>query len=344
MLVLGIESTCDETGIALVKDGQTILSNLVASQTDLHEAYGGVVPELASRRHIHMLPLLLQNALKETQLTLREIDLIAVAKGPGLVGALLIGLHFAKGLALSRSLPLIGVNHVEAHLFAAMMQAEVALPALGVVLSGGHTALVLINELGSYQLLGQTQDDAIGEAFDKVAIMLGLAYPGGPKVEKLAKGGNPTRFAFKTGRTKNRPFDFSFSGLKTAVLYQVKGQNGTSKGQDLIREEDKKDVAASFQHVAFSDIVNKSLSAAKQYQVKSIVIGGGVSQNGYLRALLNAASPLPLFWPHPELCLDNAAMIGALGFHDYQRRGADDLHLEAMPRIPFIGLPCSHTS
>lgn len=335
MLVLGIESTCDETGCAIVEDGRKILSNIVSSQTELHEVYGGVVPELASRRHIEIFPTILKQALAEADVTLKQIDLIAVAKGPGLIGALLVGLNFAKGLALSQGIPFVGVNHVKAHLTAAMMEKEVPFPALGLIVSGGHTALVVVKSEGEFELIGQTQNDAIGETFDKVATMLGLKYPGGPKLELLAKGGNPLRFPLKIGRTGDRPYDFSFSGLKTAMLYLIKGQNGSSHGPDVISEEEKKDAAASFQHVAFTDIANKATLAAKEFGCKSIIVGGGVSRNLTLRIYLEEKCQLPIFWPQDELCLDNGAMIASHGYFEYKRKGTSDpFDLEALPRIP----------
>jgi len=216
MLVLGIESTCDETGMAVVREGREILSNVVATQEDLHARYGGVVPEVACRRHADVLLPLLKKALC---VPLEKIDLIAVANGPGLIGALLIGVNFAQGLAFSTGKPLVGVNHIEAHLYSALMEADPPLPALGVVMSGGHTSLIYVEEVGKYRRIGQTQDDAIGEAFDKAAKLLGLPYPGGPHIERLAREGDPLRFPFKAGQIKGRPFDFSFSGLKTALLY-----------------------------------------------------------------------------------------------------------------------------
>lgn len=335
MLVLGIESTCDETGFAIVKDGKEILSNVVASQADLHERYGGVIPELACRRHIDVLLPLLKQALNEARVKIEEIDLIAVANGPGLIGALLIGLNFAKGLSLSLGKPLVGVNHVEAHLYSVLMSHAVPLPSMGVVISGGHTALVKVEEIGQYRLIGQTQDDAIGEAFDKVAKLLNLPYPGGPQIEKLAEKGNPHRFQFKCGHIKGRPLDFSFSGLKTAVLYLVKGQNASKEAPLLIQEEDKPDIAASFQYAAFSTLVEKILLGAKQEQCHSIILGGGVSQNQYLRKLLETEAHCPVLWPPKGLSLDNAAMIAGLGIYTFLQKGCDDMHLEALTRIPF---------
>lgn len=335
MLVLGIESTCDETGCAVVREGKQLLSNVVASQIALHAPFGGVVPELACRSHVDSFPSVLAEALKKAQIRLGDVDLISVAHGPGLIGALLVGLHMAKGLSLGLDIPLVGVNHIEAHLVAPFMDKDIPLPALGLVLSGGHTSLVLIKEIGSYQLIGQTQDDAVGEAFDKVAKMLGLPYPGGPEIEKRAKMGNPFRYPFKGGRIKKRPLDFSFSGLKTAVLYQLRGQNCAHEHLSTLEEQEINDFAASFQQAAFTDILEKALLAIKTWECKSVVVGGGVSNNQSLRARLEEACSLPVFWPPKGLSLDNGAMIAALGYHLYQQRGADPLDLKALPRMPW---------
>jgi N6-L-threonylcarbamoyladenine synthase len=340
MLVLGIESTCDETACAIVRDGKEILSNIVASQIDLHNEYGGVVPELACRRHVDIIVPVLDEALTAANITLKEIDLISVAHGPGLIGALLIGLNAAKALSIAIKKPFIGVNHIEAHLYAAIMSCdqEISFPALGVVLSGGHTALVLMRGLGDYQLIGQTVDDAIGEAFDKVAKMLNLPYPGGPQIEALAKLGNPKRFALKPGKVKGSPLEFSFSGLKTAVLYAIKGQNALQKENLVISEADKQDLAASFQQAALTDVVQKSLLASQQFNCSSLIFGGGVTNNQHLRKLfLSTAPELTYLWPSAGLSLDNAAMIAGLGYHRFLKQGkGDDLELEAMTRIPFF--------
>lgn len=338
MLVLGIESTCDETSCAVVADGKQILSNVVSSQIDLHEPFGGVVPELACRRHVDILLPILQESLRQANVTLPEIDLIAVAHGPGLIGALLIGLNAAKSLALALNKPFIGINHIEAHLYAAMMsQQELApFPYLGVVISGGHTALIKIHNLGEYELLGQTVDDAIGEAFDKVAKMLNLPYPGGPQIEQLARLGNPSSYPFKPGKIKGRPLDFSFSGLKTKVLYTLKGQNLRNGEQTPpLSLQEQRNLAASFQYAALTDIVEKTLKAAEQHQCRTILFGGGVSNNQALRHLFAQASPATqYYWPGPGLSLDNAAMIAGLGFHQYHRQGkSDPYHLEALTRI-----------
>jgi len=338
MIILGIESTCDETGCAIVKDGREILANVVTSQIDLHEQYGGVVPELACRRHIDVMIPVIKEALEEANVTLADIDLIAVANGPGLIGALLLGVHAAKSLSLAWNIPLIGINHIEAHLYAAIMShpEEDIFPALGVVLSGGHTSLVKMDNIGCYQSIGNTIDDAIGEAFDKVARLLDLPYPGGPQVERLAKDGDPSRYSLTAGRVKGRPFDFSFSGLKTGVLYAVKGQNGQKESESKITLSQKNDIAASFQKTAVEDVVSKTLNAAKNHQCKSLIFGGGVTNNQYLRDQFQLkGNHCNQYWPSSGLSLDNAAMIAGLAFHRAHIQGADDLNLEAITRIGF---------
>lgn len=335
MLVLGIESTCDETGCAIVSEGRHILSNIIASQEDLHACFGGVIPEMACRRHINVIKLVVQKALHKARVTLEDIDLIAVARGPGLIGALLIGTHFAKGLAFAANKPLVAVNHIEAHLYASTMDAEPLFPALGVVVSGGHTALVYMRSIGNYELIGQTQDDAVGEAFDKVAKLLELPYPGGPPIERLAKRGNAFRYPFKAGRLKGRPFDFSFSGLKTSVLYTIRGQNGNKRELSDLTEEEKRDIAASFQRAACEDLVDKSLLAVKEFKCRSLLLGGGVSQNRYLQGLFEKKISCPIFWPPKGLSLDNAAMIAGLGLHVFRQDGPHPFTFEALPRMPF---------
>jgi N6-L-threonylcarbamoyladenine synthase len=339
MIVLGIETTCDETSCSIVKDGNEILSNAITSQIDMHSIYGGVVPELSCRKHVDVIIPVLKQSLEEANTRLEEIDLIAVAYGPGLIGALLIGVNTAKALSLALDRPFIGVNHVEAHLYAAIMSQKtpVKFPCLGVVLSGGHTALVLMKDIGSYQLIGETVDDAIGEAFDKVAKQLGLYYPGGPQIEALALKGNPLRFPFKPGRVKEKPLHFSFSGLKTAVLYTLKGQNSVMTAPLALTEENIQDVAASFQHAAFTDIVDKSTLAAEKYGCRTLVFGGGVTNNRQLRKMMSEkASHLETLWPPSGLSLDNAAMIAGLGYHRFLRKGCGDtMDLLPLTRIPF---------
>jgi len=331
MNVLGIESSCDETSASVVKDGHKILSQTIASSADIHAHYGGVFPELACRRHIEAIIPVIDEALEKAKMGPEDIDLIAVTKGPGLIGALLIGMHAAKGLSIAWNKPIIGVNHVEAHLYAAMMGSEKppCLPALGLVLSGGHTLLVQITNLGSYEFIGTTVDDAIGEAFDKVATLLNLPYPGGPHIEFIAKQGDPKKFSFKAGHVKKHPLNFSFSGIKTSVLYAIKGLP--------LSDIEKADIAASFQEAAFSDIANKITLALQQFSCSAIYLGGGVCNNQRLRKLLAERFPhLQIFWPPKDLSLDNAAMIAGLGFHKFRQNNkqGDPLDLEACARIP----------
>ncbi len=340
MLVLGIESTCDETACSVVRDGKEILSNVVASQEKIHEPFGGVFPEVAARRHADIIVSMIHKSLEEAKVTLKEIDLIAVARGPGLIGAILIGLNAAKSLSLATNIPFVGVNHVEAHLYASLMSQPQtpSFPCLGVVLSGAHTHLVQMNAIGDYELLGQTIDDALGEAFDKVARILGLPYPGGPVIEKLARHGNHLRHSFKSGQVKQRPLDFSFSGIKTGVLYTVKGQNGVESIRSPLTEDERNDVAASFQHVVFTDVIKKTILAANERNCKTVIFGGGVTNNQHLRKMFAEAAPeFNLMWPSLGLSLDNAAMIAGLGYHQYlNRKEGDPFPLEAMPRIPFV--------
>lgn len=332
MLILGIESTCDETSCAIVREGHEILSQVIASQDDLLTEWGGVFPELACRRHIDIIPSVIAQALNQANVDLEEIDLIAVANGPGLIGALLVGVNMAKSLSLSLKKPLVGVNHVEAHLYAAMMdKREKIFPALGVVVSGGHTFLTRIFDIGSYEMIGTTVDDAIGEAFDKVGRLLGLPYPGGPAIEKLAKEGDPKRYPFKAGKVKGKPWHFSFSGLKTSVLYAVKGQD--AQKELCVKEEELPHLAASFQEAAFQDLVSRAIGAAEHFSLKSIYVGGGVSRNQTLRKLFEEKrGPLPVFWPEDMLCLDNAAMIAGLGYHKFKSLGSDPHSLPVFTR------------
>jgi N6-L-threonylcarbamoyladenine synthase len=283
-----------------------------------------VFPELACRRHIDVILPVIEEALKG----MPPIDLIAIAKGPGLVGALLIGMQAAKGLSIAWDKPLIGVNHVEAHLYAAMMDLPdpLPLPALGIVVSGGHTLLLKINQIGSYEILGTTVDDAIGEAFDKVATLIGLSYPGGPEIEKLALQGDPYKYPFKGGQVKKNKLEFSFSGLKTAVLYAVKDR--------ILSSQDKADIAASFQQAALMDIVKKAELAAQTFYCKAIFLGGGVCNNQKLRTLFRSHFPsTPIHFPPINLSLDNAAMIAGLGYRKFLNQGCGDpLDLDVFPR------------
>lgn len=338
MLVLGIETSCDETAAAVVRDGKEILSNAIYSQEDVHAPFGGVYPELACRKHVDLLIPIVERALRSACLSLSAIDLIAVAKGPGLIGALLIGVQAAKALALALDRPFVGVNHVEAHLYAAMMpvSSSLPLPALGLVVSGGHTFLVKIHALGEYEAIGHTVDDAAGEAFDKVAALLGLPYPGGPAIEALAREGSPHAHAFPLPKVKGHPWHFSFSGLKTSVLYAAKGQNASKSTPCCLSRQQKADIAASFQETALRAIALKTKEAAQAFGCQALFCGGGVCRNQRLRALLaEHCGALPLFFPEAKLTLDNAAMIAGLGYHQYLRaQKGDALELEPLTRIP----------
>ncbi|MCI0382546.1 MAG: tRNA (adenosine(37)-N6)-threonylcarbamoyltransferase complex transferase subunit TsaD [Chlamydiae bacterium] len=332
--VLGIESTCDEMACSIVIDGREIKSNVISSQADIHQSLGGVWPELASRQHVDLLIPTLNQALSTAGISKEEIDLIAVAQGPGLIGSLLMGLSAAKTFSLAWNIPFVGVNHVEAHLYAAMLSNQAfTFPAIGLVISGGHTFLVQILDVGNYAFIGGTVDDAIGEAFDKVASMLEKPYPGGPAIESLAKIGNPLRYPFKAGKVKAQPWSFSFSGLKTNVLYTIHGQN--CKGNGQIGEIEKADIAASFQEAAFKDIVEKTGRATENFPCKAIYIGGGVSNNLRLRELFQTSSiSVPIYWPSSELTLDNGAMIAGLGYHVFRKKEAGDpLDLEPKVRM-----------
>lgn len=321
--ILGIESTCDETAAAVVRSGRDILSSVTSRQIDIHRTYGGVVPELASRRHLELILPVIEEALEKAGLTLDAIDAIAVAKGPGLLGALLIGLNTAKGLSLATGKPLIGVSHTEAHLYAALMDKEPLFPALGMILSGGHTTLVHMKSLEEWETLGETLDDAIGEAFDKVARLINLPYPGGPPIERLALKGDPTACPFRPASLADKPYCFSYSGLKTSVLHYLK----------KCPEARHADVAASFQHAAFESIRTVLCRAIAAFQPKALVFGGGVTASRALRSYI--PGDVPQFWPSDELSLDNAAMIAGLGFHKLQAsRLGDSLALSAATRLP----------
>lgn len=327
MLVLGIESTCDETAAAVVRDGKEILSNVVSSQIALHKQYGGVFPEVACRSHIDMIIPIIDESLKKAHLAKEDIDLVAVAKAPGLIGAVLIGVNIAKGLSLAWNKPFIGVNHVEAHLYAAMMDNldHLEFPSLGVVISGGHTTILKILGIGKYEPIGKTIDDAIGEAFDKVASILDLPYPGGPAIEELARSGDPNKYKFAASKVKGNPYNFSFSGLKTKVLYTVKGQSAKKGDALIISDDEKKHIAASFQKTAFADLIEKASLAALEFGCKAIYLGGGVSNNLKAREMFQEKNlKIPVFWPSKGLSLDNAAMIAGLGYQKFIIKGESD--------------------
>lgn len=328
--ILGIESSCDETAASVVKNGREVLSNIIASQVPIHRKYGGVVPEIASRNHIRNVLPVIDEALAKANKTLEEIDAIAVTYGPGLVGALLVGLSAAKALAWAADKPLIGVNHLEGHVFANFLNDEnLKPPFLALVVSGGHTALLIVKDYNSFELLGQTRDDAAGEAFDKVARVLGLPYPGGPEVEKLALGGNPLSIEFPRAKLGDN-FEFSFSGLKSAVINYL--HNKEQAGEEV----NHADVAASFQHAIVDALVQKSVHALKTTGLKEIVLAGGVSANKTLQHRLAQAAERAgarLVHPTPILCTDNAVMIACRGYFMYINGDKSPLDLNAVPSL-----------
>jgi N6-L-threonylcarbamoyladenine synthase len=331
VLILGIESSCDETAVALVEDGKYIRANQVASQIDLHRQWGGVVPELASRSHVEAITPLIEQALTEGHATWSDIDAIAVTHGPGLQGALLVGYTAARTLSWLLDRPLIGVNHLEGHVYANFLafNEEIPLPLLVLLVSGGHTQLIEMRGHGDYHLVGQTRDDAIGEAFDKVARLLGLSYPGGPAIDALAKTGNPKAFAFP--RSMLNEADFSFSGLKTAVLYTLRDLEAAGQPIPVA------DICASFQQAAVETVVKKALRYARTQGIQALSITGGVSANSALRQLLeNAQTPeLRIFMPPLALCTDNAAMIAACAWYRWTyHRESSAAGLEIRPRLP----------
>lgn len=311
MLILGLESSCDETSCALI-DHQKIIANVVSSQVE-HASYGGVVPEIASRAHLRVFPDLVHSMMQEAKVSLSDVDLIAVTTTPGLIGSLSVGVHFAKGLSVGLNTPIIGVNHVEAHVYAACMQADdIEFPALGLVVSGAHTAMFLMEDAITYKLIGKTRDDAIGETFDKVARFLHLPYPGGALIEKMASQGRAHAYAFSPSKVPG--YDFSFSGLKTAVLYAIKGKNSNRHTPTPeLSQEEKNDLAASFQRAAFATIAQKLPSIIKTFMCKSLLVGGGVASNQYFRNVLESIACVPVYFASKELCTDNAAMVAGLG-------------------------------
>jgi len=334
MIILGIESTCDETAAAVVEDGKKILSNIIRSQVDIHKKFGGVFPEVASRNHLNMIMPVIQEAMDNAHLSPEDIDAIAIANGPGLMGSLLIGMNTAKALSLAWNKPLIGVNHIEAHLYSAMMPEEPVFPALGVILSGGHTVLVEIADIKSYKIIGRTIDDAIGEAFDKVATMLGLGYPGGPAIEAISKQGDPNAYAFAAGKCSKSPYNFSFSGLKTKVLYTAKGQKAKKEDPLLIGLQEIADIAASFQQAVYQDVISKIHLALEKSSYKTLYLGGGVTNSKTLRAWIDKAfdSSIKIFWPPKDLSMDNAAMIAGLAYHNQKITFAEPIYT----RMPLV--------
>lgn len=331
ILILAIESSCDETAAAVVKNGREVLSNVIFSQIDLHTLYGGVVPEIASRKHIEKINQVIEEALLKAEVTLKDIDGIAVTYGPGLVGALLVGVSAAKAISFATGIPLIGVHHIEGHISANFIEnKELEPPFVCLVVSGGHSHLVVVKDYGEYEIIGRTRDDAAGEAFDKVARAIGLGYPGGPKIDKLAKEGNPDAIRFPRAKVEESEYDFSFSGLKSAVLNYLNGCQ--MKGETIVEA----DVAASFQKAVIDVLVDHSMHAVKKYGFDKFAIAGGVASNSSLRAAFEQRckqEKIGFYHPSPIYCTDNAAMIGVAGYYEYIKGVRSGLDLNAVPNL-----------
>lgn len=331
IVLLAIESSCDETAAAVVKNGREVLSNVIYSQIALHTEYGGVVPEIASRKHIEKINQVIKQALSEAGKTLQDLDGIAVTYGPGLVGALLVGVSEAKAISFATGLPLIGIHHIEGHVSANYIEnKDLEPPFVCLVASGGHSHLVIVKDYGEYEIIGRTRDDAAGEAFDKVARAIGLGYPGGPKIDKLSKEGNPDAIPFPRAKVAENEYDFSFSGLKSAVLNYLNGCQ--MKGEPICEA----DVAASFQKAVVDVLVEHSMMAVKQYGFHKFAIAGGVASNSTLREAMRQAcerEKIEFYHPSPILCTDNAAMIGAAGYYEFMNGVRSGMDLNAVPNL-----------
>lgn len=331
-ITMGIESSCDETSIALVADGRHILSDVISSQISIHTKFGGVVPEIASRHHLQNINRVMERALEEADITLDEVDLIGVTNGPGLIGALVIGVAAAKALSFARDIPLVGVNHMHGHVSANYLRYEdLEPPFMALIISGGHTNIVEVTDYNTCTVLGGTRDDAAGEAYDKVARVIGLGYPGGPKMDRAAREGNPDAIHFKRVYLEKGSYDFSFSGIKTQVLNYVNQER--QKG----REINVPDLAASFQQALLDVIIQKTIAAVQERGEKRVVMAGGVSANSHLREQMQAAcdaNGIRLYRPDPVLCTDNGAMIAAAAYYKYQKQGPDGLDLDAYANLP----------
>lgn len=329
--ILAIESSCDETAAAVVKNGREVLSNVISSQIALHTLYGGVVPEIASRKHIEKVNQVIEAALLEAGMTLEEMTAIGVTYGPGLVGALLVGVAEAKAIAYAAKKPLVGVHHIEGHVSANFIEhPDLEPPFLCLIVSGGHTHLVVVKDYGEFEIIGRTRDDAAGEAFDKVARAVGLGYPGGPKVDKAAREGNPDAIKFPRAKVEGAPYDFSFSGLKSAVLNYINHAN--MMGEEIVVP----DLAASFQKAVVGVLVDKAVSAAEEYGYDKVAIAGGVASNSALRAGMEEAckkAGITFYYPSPIYCTDNAAMIGTAAYYEYINGARSGWDLNAVPNL-----------
>ena len=335
MIILGIETSCDETSAAVVKDGKEILSSIILSQDVLHRQFGGVVPEIACRAHLETIIGIVNNAIADAKLQLAEIDAVAVVNTPGLIGALLIGVTTAKTLCMALGVPLIAIDHLHAHIYANNLENEtIQYPAIGLVVSGGHTTIFLSESETKHIPLGGTIDDAAGEAFDKVSKILGLGYPGGPVIDRIAAQGDRRAVAFPRSYLEKDSLDFSFSGLKTAVLYYFRGQDSKASGSKTSSEHKIANIAASFQEAVVDVLIDKTLLASKMYNARGILLGGGVAANSRLRQRLKDKSNetgIPVYYPSPVLCTDNAAMVAGLAYKKYLEGDVAGLDLEAIP-------------
>ncbi|MDL2310432.1 tRNA (adenosine(37)-N6)-threonylcarbamoyltransferase complex transferase subunit TsaD [Peptostreptococcaceae bacterium OttesenSCG-928-C18] len=329
--ILAIETSCDETSVAVVKNGREILSNIISSQISTHRLYGGVVPEIASRMHLESINLIIEESLKEAELDFKDIDLVACTKGPGLIGALLVGISSAKAISYALDIPLIGVNHMEGHICANYLSHKnLEPPFIGLVVSGGHTYLIEVKSYSDYEIIGRTRDDAAGESFDKVARALGLPYPGGPEIDKLAKIGNSKAIDFPRVIIDKKTYDFSFSGLKTAVLNYI--NNEKQKGNEI----NVADVCASFQQAVLDVLVNKSFRLLEEKNMDKLVISGGVAANSKLIEMAETEGKkkgISVYYPSKILCTDNAAMIGSAAYYDYLNGKKDKLDLKVYPNL-----------
>lgn len=332
-LTLAIESSCDETAAAVLADGRQVLSNVISSQIDIHTKFGGVVPEIASRHHLTNINQVIDQALDEAGMTLDDIDLVGVTYGPGLVGALVIGIAAAKAIAFAKDIPIVGVNHMYGHVSANFIKyPELEPPFMSLVVSGGHTNIIEMEDYVTCRVLGGTRDDAVGEAYDKVARVIGLGYPGGPKIDRLAKEGNPEAIEFKRVMLEKDSYDFSFSGLKTSVLNYLNSERQAG------RAVNEADVAAAFQEAVVDVLVKKAVDAALEKGDKKLVLAGGVAANSRLRQALSQECDrkgIKLYLPDLALCTDNAAMIGVAAYYKYKMLGGDDLLIDACPNLPF---------
>lgn len=329
--ILAIESSCDETAAAVVKNGREVLSNVIYSQIALHTEYGGVVPEIASRRHIEKINQVIDQALSQSGKVLSDMSAIAVTYGPGLVGALLVGVSAAKAISFASGIPLVGVHHIEGHISANFIENKgLEPPFICLVVSGGHSHLVVVKDYGEYEIIGKTRDDAAGEAFDKVARAIGLGYPGGPKIDKVSKEGNPDAIHFPRAKVTDGEYDFSFSGLKSAVLNYL--NSCQMKGEEI----NQADVAASFQKAVIDVLVDHSIEAVKKFGYKKFAIAGGVASNSSLRNALEVAckkEQIQFYYPSPVFCTDNAAMIGVAGYYEFQKGVRHGFDLNAVPNL-----------